>query len=133
MSDCTTCAEYDGDKGYCPKYCEVIRRTVEELISREAAIDAFAKELCGNAREYAVGFNGAKKILENVPSAPRWIPVTERLPDKNGRYLVTCKQRGAWKVDWDIWYMTPRPGWLWEKGITAWMPLPEPWRGEEDE
>ena len=32
MSDCTTCAEYDAEKGYCPKYCEVIRRTVEELM-----------------------------------------------------------------------------------------------------
>lgn len=30
MSDCKTCAEYDGDKGYCPKYCEVIRKTLDE-------------------------------------------------------------------------------------------------------
>lgn len=32
MSDCTTCAEYDAEKGFCPKYCEVIRKTVEELV-----------------------------------------------------------------------------------------------------
>ena len=31
MSDCTTCAEYDSEKGYCPKYCEVIRKTLDEL------------------------------------------------------------------------------------------------------
>jgi len=31
MSDCKTCAEYDAEKGFCPKYCEVIRRTVAEL------------------------------------------------------------------------------------------------------
>ena len=31
MSDCKTCAEYDSEKGYCPKLCEVILRTVEEL------------------------------------------------------------------------------------------------------
>lgn len=31
MSDCKTCAEYDSDNGYCPKYCEVIRKTLDEL------------------------------------------------------------------------------------------------------
>ena len=43
MSDCTTCAEYDGDKGYCPKYCEVIRRTLEEL-ARERSEEDDGKE-----------------------------------------------------------------------------------------
>ena len=32
MSDCTTCAEYDAEKGFCPKYCDVIRKTVEALV-----------------------------------------------------------------------------------------------------
>jgi len=31
VSDCTNCAEYDFVRGCCPKYCEVIRRTVAEL------------------------------------------------------------------------------------------------------
>ena len=31
MSDCTTCAEYDSEKGYCPKYCEVIRKTLDDV------------------------------------------------------------------------------------------------------
>lgn len=39
-----------------------------DLISRQAAIDAFEKELC-DVREFAVGFVGAKRILESVPSA----------------------------------------------------------------
>lgn len=49
-----------------------------DLISRQAAIDAFEKELC-DVREFAVGFVGAKRILESVPSVQperkkaRWI------------------------------------------------------------
>lgn len=66
----------------------------------------------------------------SVPE-PHWIPVAERLPDKDGRYLVTCSKIGAWIVDWNIWHCEPKPGWLWEQGVTAWMPLPEPWEGEE--
>ena len=39
-----------------------------DLVSRQAAIDAFEKELC-DVRAFAVGFVGAKRILESVPSA----------------------------------------------------------------
>ena len=40
-----------------------------DLIDRQAAIEAFEKELSHGNREYAVGFVGAKRILEEVPSA----------------------------------------------------------------
>ena len=39
-----------------------------DLIDRQLAIAAFEKELSGK-REYAVGFDGAKNILEALPSA----------------------------------------------------------------
>ena len=51
-----------------------------DSINRQAAIDAFEKELC-DVRAFAVGFVGAKRILESVPSAqpePKWIPVKTR-------------------------------------------------------
>lgn len=60
-----------------------------------------------------------------------WIPCAERLPDSDGRYLVTCNKWGAWNVDWNIWKMEPKPSWLWEQGVTAWMPLPEPYKEGE--
>ncbi len=42
-----------------------------DTISRNAAIDAFKKELSAkyNRREFAIGFVGIKSILENLPSA----------------------------------------------------------------
>lgn len=58
-----------------------------------------------------------------------WIPCAERLPEKTGRYLVTCEKWGAWEVDWNIW--NEGIGWLWEQGVSAWMPLPDPYKGEQ--
>ena len=44
---------------------------MSDLIDRQAAIDAFNKELSAEYahREMAVSFLGAKKIIETVPSA----------------------------------------------------------------
>lgn len=54
-------------------------------------------------------------------SKPRWIPVTERLPEKHERVLVHSK-RVKMKTDFinndGKWYTTPL--------VTHWMPLPEP-------
>lgn len=42
-----------------------------DVISRQAAIDAFEKELSAkyNGREFAIGFVGAESILKDLPSA----------------------------------------------------------------
>ena len=73
----------------------------------------------------------------------RWIPVSERLPDdveigEEYPTVIFCTAEGTVHVGgyehylggkW--WYME-----TWEdeaKGVIAWMPLPEPWRGEEDD
>lgn len=68
------------------------------------------------------------KAIENMPSVtpqePRWIPVTERLPEEDGGYLVTVK-RGY--VTTAVWIGITK---LWNE-VTAWMPLPEPYKGGE--
>ena len=64
---------------------------------------------------------------------PRWIPVTEQLPEKNGPYLC------CWKASADekmyiarIMVWRADTGWMnaWDepmsKYVTHWMPLPEP-------
>ena len=62
---------------------------------------------------------------------PKWIPVTERLPEKGSFALVTdfgeveeayYDSDGHW---WQVWGDRL-------KNVTAWMPLPEPYREEAD-
>ena len=59
---------------------------------------------------------------------PKWIPVTEALP--NDRQKVLCVNKhgemmvGGYMTDYGMTFPC-----YFEKPI-AWMPLPEPWRGE---
>lgn len=70
--------------------------------------------------------------IEELPSAePKtgWIPVSERLPDKEERILVTVwgDVDVAWRDKYGIWESDE---YMYEKDdITAWMPLPEPYKG----
>ena len=74
-----------------------------------------------------------RKML--LKSLPRWIPVTERLPDDYGNYLTTFNDGSQMCVNE---FMHPRH-WLTEEGrranpngkwyyggVTHWLPLPEP-------
>ena len=111
---------------------------MNDLISRQ---EAMAFPLSWNHRdkehgsdEFISGVECYRDYIEELPSAQpeqQWIPVSERLPEKNGRYLVSNTKWGANEVDWNIFYKEPKEGWLWEEGVIAWMPLPEPYKGEE--
>ena len=66
---------------------------------------------------------------------PKWIPVTEALPEKYQRVLVTIKRiDGEMRVrsgDYHDDYFWIDNGDFWKcNEVLAWMPLPEPWRGE---
>ena len=57
----------------------------------------------------------------------QWIPCSERLPKEDGRYLCTYSDFGTC-VDFGLytdgqWIIEP----------IAWMPLPQPWKGEPNE
>ena len=108
-----------------------------DTISRQAAIDAFdgVKVDEENCTEYDIGYNDgidfAVSRLSVLPSAQpeqRWIPRSERLPEKNCRCLTTNTAWGAFEVDFNVWI---NGEWLYpnEKPI-AWMPLPKGYKGE---
>ena len=107
--NCLDCP-YDNDASYCiePRITEAAD-AIEELIltaeSYKRSMEAWADE-AANAQ-------------------PRWIPVTDRLPDEEEAVLAFCTNTGTVKVAWlieGVW-------WTWDFygfHISHWMPLPEP-------
>lgn len=78
---------------------------------------------------------------------PHWIPVTERMPEEKQDVILAFKHNmavGFWEDILQngepVWYANSGDGWMTgtesvdNDGIPiAWMPLPEAWKGEEDE
>ena len=95
----------------------------EELIKSLRSID-----------EYDTGYakliyDAADAIEELEKAAPRWIPMTERLPEE-GKFVLVYgdlypnKHDGSViavskRMDWNYWQGFGR-----ERNITHWMPLP---------
>lgn len=74
-----------------------------------------------------VGFDTIDEVLSGMPAdIPRWIPVTERLPEEHEEVLTYDSVFG-------ITFDSQHNG-KWRKHPVAWMPLPEPYKeGEQDE
>lgn len=98
----------------------------------------------GEAYNQGVLTWGANEVIkdiigecDSVENKGEWIPVSERLPEKNVWVLVTVEQSGkrfqeimrrnnyieAWTDNIDNY----------TDEITAWMPLPEPYKGERED
>ena len=79
-------------------------------------------------------WNDAVEIVENLPYAhpeQRWIPCSERMPENSRTVLVT---------DWGITGFGRRfDGRWWDcdgnvlKDVSAWMPLPEPYKKDGEQ
>ena len=86
-------------------------------------------EFCEEEEKLIIGFlkDTAESFMRENQSAQQWIPCSERMPDQNGKYLVVGRQKAIniLKFDGGRWYG--------KWGVVAWMPLPSPYREEEDE
>ena len=78
----------------------------------------------------------ANVIQSYEESKPRWIPVTERFPEKTNHYLVyiECKCDGIFMSAWvQVAWFCEKFYWehvqgddVFKETVTHWMPLPEP-------
>ena len=102
--------------------------------------DGIAEMETDNNRLRSMWAKAVSKASKADAQIPRWIPVTERLPDKDGTYIVHFATKsvgdaeyesiygsfGYWRdISWD-----DDADWFPYVDVTHWMPLPEPPKGE---
>lgn len=118
---------------------------MNNLISRHDAIKAYCEHRCGKGMiRGECGCDDCGTIFDDIPSAQRWIPCGERLPDdyadvlvwfeyyRFGEYNRMYSTYGIGNYDggYDMWIINHETGWR-DLHVFAWMPLPEPYKGGE--
>lgn len=118
----------------------------EDCISRQALLKLMGEEPFNwtdsdKELQEVEDYRNFRNIVEQLPSVnPQkigWIPVSERLPEKGGDYLVTNvfdigDKEPVREVNKD-YYCYHSKKWLYEnENIIAWMPLPESYKESEE-
>lgn len=125
---------------------------MDDLIRRQDAIDAI-KEFKHGATEWKDEQDERSDIwhradsaiasaleiglrVKKIPSAQQWIPCSERLPEKEGQYLVTLDFSWGKEIEMGDWFIFADGHGEWvnpNSHVTvAWMELPTPWKESED-
>ena len=108
---------------------------MDDLISRQAVYEILERY------DSTADVDAIRMDVEDLSSAQerkkRWIPCEERLPEYDGEmYLVTdyCEQINRRRLHISYCYVNREGFWSdvpMGYKVVAWMPLPEPYKGEE--
>ena len=109
-------------------------RSCEDCISREEVKDKLM-ELWTKYMPMELDMH-LSFVLEKISELPsvtpkaRWIPCSERLPEREGWYLTSLGDKTYGGADVDMYCK----GWdKYGTHVLAWMPLPQPYTESEDE
>lgn len=130
---------------------------MEDLIRRSDAIanieillddisDVQDEDELKELKTYNLGVRASlNSIKHHVPSADRWIPCEERMPEEpfdclvtvedsyfNGSGFTDCESILPYFVGWDGEQWNDCNGGRCPFEVLAWMPLPKPYKGEDD-
>ena len=137
---CVHSEEQDGSNCY-----ECVKGMADNFETRSTDADCISREAIEKLKKYCLSYDTNTTIPKSdlfvkvneivdlpsvTPQQTRWIPVSERLPEHKGDYLVTFKLLFTYPVE--VCYFD---GQAWDKGqydaVLAWMPLPKPYKESE--
>ena len=70
--------------------------------------------------------------IEALRQELKWIPISERLPEEMGTYITTVDYGKHGLATGQRYYHGKGLGWE-DDCVTAWMPLPAPYKAQESE
>lgn len=105
---------------------------VKYMINEKKLIESFRASL--NTGRETLPIDLIVECIEAQPKVGEWIPCSERVPEESGTYIVNAIENhivhvtfAKWMPRMKKWNLTgSRSYWK----VTAWMPLPEPYKGE---
>lgn len=103
-------------------------RRIDDAVSRQAVLELIAD----NDLSMGQVVRGIHALASVTPQEPRWIPVSERLPEIHNyteKYLVTLER--GW-VSTALCTQCDGKHWWTYDDVVAWMPLPEPYKAESE-
>ena len=69
-------------------------------------------------------------LFDILNYSQQWIPCSERLPSAKDDYIITVKDKSLTWTDYVEWSADYHWWWYDDDMVIAWMPLPEPYKGE---